>query len=153
MAIYGSSGIRIEGLMLRHKNQPSKDECSASVIHFSYSSNITVSKCDLNGCGSEGVFLQSCVNVSILNSHIHRNAYAGILATGSDNVLIQANTIEMNPTALIIAQCTGVSVLKNKFAANTTFLEVVTEIENKVFKKEITDKKLGIKMKGNKIKK
>ena len=97
--ILNSDNIDISGFHIRHRMPVSKKEvCVGSVVFIHASHDIILNHLELNGSGTEGVFLYNSMSVMIKNSWIHNNTKTGIFFNKFvDHIFIENNTFENNP--------------------------------------------------------
>jgi parallel beta-helix repeat protein len=81
--IKNSNKIVINNGLFKHLKTQVKDPefemaCTGMVFEISDSYDITISGCNINGCGTIGVSGYGSSNVTIENCNIHDNSYAGV---------------------------------------------------------------------------
>lgn len=75
---FQSSDITFKNLHMRHTDSDD-DICAGAVISLSECYRITIKDCDINGCGSVGVWMADCQKIELRNNHIHRNWRCAIM--------------------------------------------------------------------------
>lgn len=86
--------VSLENLVLGHS--PDKGECSNGVIATSDSKNISLTKCDLYGCGTEALTLTKSSNITITDSTLRDCSYGIMTITSSDHVTLTRTTLRDN---------------------------------------------------------
>lgn len=87
------TGVVLDNLVLGHTHE---GMCSAGVVGVTNSTDITIERCDLFGCGYEGFVFKESVNVLVRRSRIHdcKGALAEIFACR--DVVIEDTTFDQN---------------------------------------------------------
>ncbi len=108
--------IRINNLSIRHKSKPDTHGCTGDVVYIFKCLGIHVENCDLAGCGYNGVYAYSSMNIFINRNYIHDNTNAGITMNSCSNVSIINNEFANNPVDLNFKETDNISKIGNNFA-------------------------------------
>ena len=76
--------IIIDGIIAGHT--PEKGSCAGDVISLEECSNVTVTGCDLYGCGTYAFTIDSCYNVSAIDCNIHDCSYGCVTAWSTEGL-------------------------------------------------------------------
>ena len=103
LVVENSSYIIIENLHLVHRMHAAVVNCGgADVMRLENCDYVSISGCELNGCGNIGVHVLGCGNVDIINNYIHSNTTSGIevdkYSSAPLRVYIEGNRIINNST-------------------------------------------------------
>ena len=81
------SGIKIDGITFGHTEE---GYCDRGVLGFYNCANVEVSSCDLYGCGTEGIVLTNCANMTFTASKIRDCSYHIMHLSRSRNVKFES---------------------------------------------------------------
>jgi len=109
--VHASRDIQLEGIAIYH-DIPTYG-CSGGVVRVQASRGITITRCELNGCGVYGVHATNSVDLTIQDNNIHKNASCGIQLEGCEDVLISGNRLHNNGTSYLSSATTGVQAAGN----------------------------------------
>ena len=83
--------LRFEGFTAGHTD--GAGTCTGAVLNFAHCSDVEVERCDLYGCGTYGVELDHCRNLSVRDSVIRDCSYGASSAIQSAGVQIDGCTV------------------------------------------------------------
>lgn len=89
--------VVLSGFRLTHTQPPQHEVCVGNVIAVFDCGEVTIRKCDINGCGAIGIYAFTS-QVSAVRNHIHDNSVRPIVFVGKQLRLIQ-NQIDDNGDA------------------------------------------------------
>lgn len=87
--IVNSQNVKIKNIKARHADPPAGVFCTGNVIAVDGCRHIVIEDCDLNGCGSIGVYAVITENLTLKRNHIHNNSS---YAVQIDGIGVQAET-------------------------------------------------------------
>ena len=83
--------LTIANLTAGHTKEPGL--CTGGVLYMDECTEINVDTCGLYGCGTIGVFANSCKKLNITNTDIYECSYGAITALGGENVIVSGCNI------------------------------------------------------------
>lgn len=90
--VYDCKNITVRNLHLKHYVPDENQVCTGGVLNLSSTDNVTVERCDLNGCGVVGISGWGNTGLKVRENYIHDNSYAGIsLVSPSGQELLIVN--------------------------------------------------------------
>ena len=72
LGLYNCKGITLKNIKVGHTIVPNEYDCNAGVLYITSSSNISISKCTLYGCGSEGISATNTTGLKMEDSIIEK---------------------------------------------------------------------------------
>lgn len=102
------ANIYLEGLTIGHTKEPGS--CRGGVASFWNSQDILVENCGLYGCGTWGIYGDSCKNMQIVNNEIYECSVGGVTLTNCDDVNVDGNAFRDLPTVISIYGCGAVTM-------------------------------------------
>lgn len=101
MTISNSAKIAVEGLHMVHSYGAEVINCDgANVLRVENSDQISVTNCELNGCGNVGIYASNTPNLTATGNYIHSNTMYGVYyedgPEGSKGVLTLKNNRILN---------------------------------------------------------
>lgn len=113
-----SSGITLKGITFGHSEE---GYCSQGVLGFENCSDVIVDRCDLFGCGTEGINVQSCSNVMFKATKIRDCSYHIMHLGSSSHITFDGCQFFRNRefSQVNIYECTNVLFDNCMFANNT----------------------------------
>ncbi len=129
-----STDITIEGLRLTHIPEGRSEGCGIDGLVLSVSGNqITVRKCELDGCGTVGIMMNNIKKLLVEDCVFFNNSIYGILSySGAEDVTINRNTFRNNKevSALVnIQNAKNIKFTNNLVTNNKTGLINLTGIQ------------------------
>jgi parallel beta-helix repeat protein len=140
--------LEIIGLTIGHAEA---GYCTGGVLSFEECSNVTISKCDLYGSGTEGILMSSCTNIKVNETTIHDCTYDLLsIANSSDITFTSCGFVKTGEFDLVyMRDAKRVKFLKCTFSENWNgdFMPYLFNIES-----SCDDIKLeACKIKNNKV--
>lgn len=80
--------VTLSGLTIGHVKALKEYECEGSVLRFDDSKDISVKKCNLFGCGAEGIYADNTQGITVDNSKIYECTYSSIWLTGESQATV-----------------------------------------------------------------
>ena len=87
MAFSGCKDILISDLTAGHTEEPGF--CAGGVLSFVTCSDVVIDSCGLYGCGTIGVEINDCVNLTVTASHIYECSYGAIYCNFSRDIRVE----------------------------------------------------------------
>jgi hypothetical protein len=88
--------IEIEGAHLRHLKPLKEYECHGAVIGIKESIGVTITDCELDGCGAIGVSARDSGELTVDHCHVRNNTFTAFYPHGCDKVKITSSIIRDN---------------------------------------------------------
>lgn len=80
--------ITLSGITAGHTKPAEHYECEGAVTRFNYCDNIKIEKCNLYGCGAEGIYSQASTNIAVTDCKIYDCTYSGIWLTDNSDAKV-----------------------------------------------------------------
>jgi len=112
------SGITLKGITFGHSEE---GYCSQGVLGFDNCSDVTVDRCDLFGCGTEGICVSNCTNMMFKATKIRDCSYHIMHLGNSSHITFDSCQFFRNRefNQVNISECTNVLFDNCMFANNT----------------------------------
>ena len=82
--IFNSENLHIHNLKLSHLKPTPDARCYGNVFALDHCKDVTISGCDINGCGAIGVYSLGCTNLNLVKNHIHNNSIWAVQFDGEN---------------------------------------------------------------------
>ena len=99
VSVNDSKKVNLQGFTAYHQVQPGY--CEGSVVLVNNCTDIRISDCELNGCGTIGVWLEMTTGAVVEYCNIHNNSDAGLVINKSESIQINNNLIKDNAVGVI----------------------------------------------------
>lgn len=101
--------IMVRGITAGHTVEPGY--CAGGVLHYEYSTDIAVDKCNLYGCGILGVSTYRVDNMQITNSCIYECSQGGMMCMETKNLTVGGCTFwDLGGDTFQLSGCSGVII-------------------------------------------
>lgn len=119
----GCRDITIENIFFTHT--PDQGYCSGGVLNFENCSNINISNCVLDGCGTEGITARNVSGLAMSGSTIQNCTYGIMTLSSSSNVQFKNSKFTNNVKfdLVNVDDCKGVSFDSCQFKNNRASLD------------------------------
>ncbi|MBA3707726.1 MAG: right-handed parallel beta-helix repeat-containing protein [Planctomycetes bacterium] len=123
VAISASSAITIDGALLRHVKPLTEYQCHGNVVNVEGCTGVTISNCDINGCGAIGVSVEGCTGVAIVDSFVHENTFNAFYLRSSSDIDILRDMITDNANIMQAYQVENLKLSDNEMSRNGGYWE------------------------------
>ena len=112
-------------------------DTDAVAVELMYSSNVTVSGCDLIG-SRKGIVAYGCSDLTLSGNRISNQSYLGILAERTSRTLVHDNRLENANESVILYRCDNVTVEANRVAESKVGVRVTASRDCFLYDNEVT---------------
>jgi len=115
--------IEIEGTHLRHLKPLKAYECHGAVIGIKESTGVTITDCELDGCGAIGVSARDSSELTVDHCHVHNNTFTAFYLHGCGKVKITSSVIRDNGNLVQVYETRDLGMHDNIIERNGGYWE------------------------------